>query len=374
MLLRVDQALRELPLSEHQIAETASRLADSFLLREEIITNPDSGFFDFRRKINAIVEHFSPHHLTLQNYLKAAVKQPPLFYQAPATIIANIEGVAAHFRDLTISDYIQAAVKQPSLFYQSRATIIANIEGVAAHFHDLTTSDYIQAAVKQPSLFYQSPASIIANIEGVAAHFNDHGLAIHAYLRAAVKQPSLFYQSPATIIANIENVAAHFHDHGLAIHAYFQAAVKQPPLFYQSPATIIANIEGVANHFHAHGLAIHDYLRAAVKQPSLFCRSPTTIIRHVILIINLHQQGFITFSSKADATQGQPLKPMFDFLVKNPLYLTLSDDNYALREAYARLTGKKFNGTYLLTRKRHHVEHEYAEALRLADWHQPGRK
>ena len=58
---------------------------------------------------------------------------------------------------------------------------------------------------------------------------------------------------------------------------------------------------------------------------------------------------------------------MFDYLVKNPLLLCLSDDNYALREAYARLTGKRFNGTSLLTRPRHQLEQEFAAAFGPAD-------
>jgi hypothetical protein len=124
--IAIKQALRELPLSESDISETASRITDSFLLLEERITNPNSTFFDFRRKIDAVVEHFCPNRLTMADYHRAAVKQPQLFCQAPATIIANIEGVASHFRDheLTLTDYVRAAVKQPQLFCQSPATLI----------------------------------------------------------------------------------------------------------------------------------------------------------------------------------------------------------------------------------------------------------
>ena len=186
-------------------------------------------------------------------------------------------------------------------------------------------------------------------------------------MRAAVKHPPLFCLSPATIIANIESVAGHFRDHGLTIRAYLQATVKQPPLFYQSSATIIGNIESVAGHFRDHGLTITDYMRAAVKQPPLFCQSPATIIRHVKLIINLRRQGFVTFPGEASATPTQPLKHMFRFLVNRPLLFCLSDDNYALREAYARLIVKRHVGTSLLTRPRHQVEQEFAAAVALAE-------
>ncbi len=54
---------------------------------------------------------------------------------------------------------------------------------------------------------------------------------------------------------------------------------------------------------------------------------------------------------------------MFDFLVKNPRVFCLSDDNFALREAYARIAGKRFKGASLLTRSRRRVEQEYSAAL-----------
>src|SRR5439155_873176 len=154
-------ALRELPLSDDQVCEMVSRLTDGFFLQKPKIIKADSTFFDFRGKIDAIVEHFTPDRLTLEDYLRAAMGQPSLFCQSPATIIASIEGVAGHFCEhgLALTDYVRAAVKQPQLFCQSPVTIIANIEGVAGHFpdHALTLTDYLRAAIKQPALFYQSP-------------------------------------------------------------------------------------------------------------------------------------------------------------------------------------------------------------------------
>jgi hypothetical protein len=125
MRSRIEQALRELPLSEDEISRTVSRFADNWLLRKGRIVNSDSAFFDFRGKINALVAYFAPDGLTLDAYLHAAVRQPQLFSQTATTSIANIEGVAGHFRDhgLTISAYLQAAVKQPPLFCQSPATV-----------------------------------------------------------------------------------------------------------------------------------------------------------------------------------------------------------------------------------------------------------
>src|SRR5208337_2017481 len=43
-------------------------------------------------------------------------------------------------------------------------------------------------------------------------------------------------------------------------------------------------------------------------------------------------------------------------LVRTPMYMTLADDNYAVRVAYVRATGERPGGVSLLTRPRHQVE------------------
>jgi hypothetical protein len=141
------------------------------------------------------------------------------------------------------------------------------------------------------------------------------------------------------------------------------AAVKQPPLFDMKPETIIGNIEGVTKRFACDGLTLKDYLHAAVKQPSLFVLKPETLIGHVTLIIDLHRQGLVTFPGQDDAPSHQPLKPLFNWLVRNPAYFTLAADNFTLREVAARANGLPTSRTELLTRPRHHVERELAEHL-----------
>ena len=44
------------------------------------------------------------------------------------------------------------------------------------------------------------------------------------------------------------------------------------------------------------------------------------------------------------------------------MYLTLADDNYAVRVAYVRATGERPGGVSLLTRPRHQVERALAQA------------
>jgi hypothetical protein len=45
------------------------------------------------------VEHFRGQRQTWRGYLRGALKRSQLFYQSPDTRIANIEGVAEHFRE-----------------------------------------------------------------------------------------------------------------------------------------------------------------------------------------------------------------------------------------------------------------------------------
>ena len=245
---------------------------------------------------------------------------------------------------------------------------------MAEHFREygLTRHAYLRAALKQPALFLQAPATIIANLEAVAL-FRGEGLSLPEYLRAALRQPNLFIQSAATGMARIAAVAEHFREHGLTRHAYLRAALAQPSLFSQKPASIIAKIEAVAGHFQPHGLTLGDYLRAALQLPSLFYQRPATIIRHLGWVIEMQAQGLLTFPSQTGAPAEQPLRPLLAFLLRWPRYLTLSDDNYALRLEYARVSGERPGGTALLTRPRRRVEQDLARSLSQAT-PPPGRR
>ncbi len=127
----------------------------------------------------------------------------------------------------------------------------------------------------------------------------------------------------------------------------------------------------VVEHFAPHGLQLRDYLHAAVRQPALFCQSPATLIGHVNLIIDLHRQGLASFPGQEDAPAHQPLRPVFDWLVKNPAFFCLADDNFALREVFARITGDRPARASLLTRPRRRLENDMAAALGQADLRQP---
>ena len=287
--------------------------------------------------------------------------------------LSPLEQAAKHFAKdgLNTSAYLKAARQQPQLFSSSPATIVGNITGVVERFaaHGLTTPKYLKAALTFPSLFYQSPDNIANNVAGVVERFTKDGLTTGDYLKAVLQQPSLFFMSPATVAANITGVVERFAADGLKTGDYLKAALKRPRLFSQSPTTITSNITGVAEHFATDGLTRGEYLKAALKQPQLFSHAPGTVIGHVNMLINLHRQGLVTFPAQPD--QNQSLRPVFEFLVKNPVFFSLASDNFTLREISARGTGEQTRGTTLLRRPRHQVESDLAGSLGHSDQKAP---
>jgi hypothetical protein len=338
--------------------------------------SPDSSFFDFKEKTERVVQHFAESGLTRDRYIGAAIKQPTLFVQNADTIISNINNVVEQFSSdgLTRRDYLQAAVDQPGLFHARPGTIISNIDGVVDHFagDGLTRRDYLQAAVDQPSLFASKSSSIVDKIQQVVDHFAADGLTCKGYLTAVIKQPAILTRQADTVIENTHRVVEHFTRYGLTYRDYLRAATKQPSLFNQRSETLIANIEGVVTHFAGDGLTYRDYLRAATKQPSLFTQKPQTIIQHVNLVADLHSQGVLRLP---ESSRGPPneVGSVLPFMVSNPHYFCLADDNFALREIHARVTGRPPSSTVLQT-SRSQVEHELAKSLGHSDRDKPVAK
>ncbi|WP_437193660.1 hypothetical protein [Planctomicrobium sp. SH527] len=299
----------------------------------------DSGFFDFASKLQEVATHFENDGLTLPQYLQAALKQPQLFHQSPATIAGNIEGLVDRFTK----------------------------EG-------LTTRQYLQAAIKQPSLFSRTPTSVAHNIEGVAARFAAEGLTTQRYLQAALKAPSLFTQSPATIADNIMATVDRFTSEGLTTSQYLQAALKQPQLFYLAPATVAGNITGVVDHFAPEGLTTRRYLQAALKQTSLFTQKPATIAGHIGIVFDLVNRGIFQppglRQSNSGAPHNNPHAAALDFLLNNPKLLSLADDNFRLREIHQRLANGPSNSRLLIS-ARHFVERDLSRHLGHNDLAQP---
>ena len=131
--------------------------------------------------------HFQPQGLTLPNYLRAAQRQPSLFYQSSATIIGHVEEVMQHLcpHGLTLSAYLKAAVRQPPLFTQASSTLLANLEGVVTRFREarddlarLSPRGHASALTVQPSA-----DTVASNTIAVTEHFREGRLTLTAYLR-----------------------------------------------------------------------------------------------------------------------------------------------------------------------------------------------
>ena len=197
----------------------------------------------------------------------------------------------------------------------------------------------------------------------VIAHFARDGLTHAAYLRGALKRVTLFFQNPETLIHNIEGVTDHFSADGLTRPAYLRGAVIQPQLFYQKPMTLIGNIERVVDHFKDDGLTCGKYVRAAARQPSLFFRKPDTMIRHVDLITDLYRKGLLNLLQTPDMPNTDAA-PVLEFMLTYPMLFTMSEDNIALREIYARATNVR-PSRKLMLRRRHDVVNRLSEALGL---------
>ncbi|MBR1616635.1 hypothetical protein IJ670_00640 [bacterium] len=197
----------------------------------------------------------------------------------------NFNGLLSRFEKegLTKKDYLKACIKQPPLFQSSPDTIETNVKELVKRFQDegLTVEVYLKACIKQPPLFQSSPDTIETNVKELVKRFEDEGLTKKSYLKACINQPSLFHCSSDTIETNVREFVKRFQDEGLTAANYTKACVAQPPLFYMSPDTIEANVRGLVKQFENEGLTVEDYLKACVKFPSLFYSSPDTIAEHI---------------------------------------------------------------------------------------------
>ena len=208
-----------------------------------------------------------------------------LFKELTATAQTNVNNLIKKFEKegLKTDDYIKACIKQPSLFYHSPETIEKKVRELVGKFdkEGLNTKDYIKACIKTPSLFCHSPETIEKNVRELVGKFDKESLNTKDYIKACIKQPSLFCHSPEAIENNIRMLVGNFSKEGLNTKDYIKACIKQPTLFYQSPETIENNVRELVAKFDKEGLNTKDYIKACIKQPSLFCQSPETIAEHI---------------------------------------------------------------------------------------------
>ncbi len=253
------------------------------------------------------------------------------------------------------------------------------VQGVVQRFEQdgLTAQAYLTAIVRRPDILATSPEAIARNIQGVVDLFAADGLTTAAYLKAAIKKPSLFIQTPWTLTGNITDLVQRFAEEGLTDRAYLRVALMHPSLFTSSPETVEHNIRAVVERFRGEGMTPSQYLNAALRMPTLFVLSPATVIGHIDAVMDLADRRIFVPPKRGSrreptATNGNPLHAgVIDFLLRNPVIMTLADDNFTLRDISAHVTGEGPSGPAFLQYPRHKVEAQLANALGHADQNAP---
>lgn len=274
-------------------------------------------------------------------FIKAAVSMPSLLYQSPETVNARAEGAAA-LLGLEKADFVKAGQRQPAVFCLTPERINGNIES-AADLLGVAKAEYAQAAQRQPSLFGRKAEKINANIEAAAGLL---GVTKQEYLGAALSQPSLFTLKAERINRNIETGAGLL---GITKGHYVKAALALPTLFYRSPEKINRNVEAAAREM---GMSKEDALAKVIaRQPSLMTQKPETIAGHARMIRRFEEKGLIPVSADA-------------LMQRSPGLLTLSDDNFFLRRAYAVVAELENPQTIkILKDSRRSIERAFVAAL-----------
>jgi len=206
----------------------------------------------------------------------------------------------------------------------------------------LVYMDFLNADISDDSSLF----SYKERIEHSAALMN---IDKEKFLTAALEQLQLFYQSPETLDDNVTRSAAIMN---IDKEKFLTAALKQPQLFYQSPETLDDNVTRSATLLN---IDKEKFVTAALKQPQLFSQSPETISGHARLMDSFARKGLTP-----DDVQ--------DFYLNQPITLSLADNNFHLRLAFAHYEKRnqqpeQATGFSLLTAKRKQVERNFVEAL-----------
>lgn len=165
------------------------------------------------------------------------------------------------------------------------------------------------------------------------------------FIKAACKHPQLFYAVPETINSNAEDTAALL---GITKAQFVEVTLRQPTLLCLSPAKVNAHAEDSATLL---GITKTKFIEAALKKPSLFCYTPETVAEHGRLMHRFAEKGLVA-------------RDVENYYLNKPAILTLSDDNFHLRRAYAAYSGAGSPDNFLLLRAtRTEIERAFVKAL-----------
>ncbi len=370
---RILKKLAECGLSREQALSVADYISERLAFLGHAFSE-DSSIFSFNDKIKNTALLL---HISYEDYLQAALTQPPLFMLAPETVNDNVTTLA-RLLGVGKKALIKPLMKQPALLYQSPERINENAK-ISARLLAISKEAFVTAGLKQPTVLSLLPERINGNIESAALLL---GISKDDYLTAALKKPTLFTRVPTKINDNMETGARLL---GIAKADYVRAALQQPSIFSQLPTTINNNIETGARLL---GLAKEEYLALALKIPTLFYRSPEKINQNVetaaqmlglskedvLMKVIPRQASLLTQSPETLASHARMIRrfeakrliPVSadELMMRSPGLLTLSDDNFHLRRAYAVVADlQKPQNIKLLKDSRGRIERAFVAAL-----------
>ena len=347
----IKSKLLEIPgISADVAADIARRMFDNKVTTRIFETIPrDSPVFNFKKRLNDLVEKFVPGSKGLE------VKD-----DAPPSKMVGLK----------FSEYLKAATARESLFTASPDKVEYNIREVCKRFkhHGLTLSDYLKAAIKNPALFDASPYTIESNIKDFAKKFKRYGLTVAKYVKAAVNNPSLFSNSPDKIEDNVRGTVENLQkfDPNFKFADYLNAALRYPQLFARAPDAIARNVKTVVEKFQPD-LTYSDYLKAALDLPTLFAVSPEKVIKRIKIMKAMYKQGLFHIKGKKPSDI-KGFEDFFDTISQRPRNMVSATEGILMRAITAKLIqksgGPKYSFLSLFAKSQSEIEGKAIEMLK----------
>lgn len=231
------QSLREVPLSEEQIAAVTPKLLPriAFLTaHDDHPPDETSSIWQFKDKIELTAKLIG---VEKEQYIEAAVAHPQLFTRAPETLNDTVTKTA-EILGIYKCKYAAAALKKPALFYQKPDTIATNVAAIRQVFDAglLADEDLNAALLKTPTALCCAPKNTLFRGE-------------HAHLRKLAGKPPLklasFYsgrgRSQKDITADIPKLLQEIHTktgqgRELAQDLFDRDVIKELPELKDAPA------------------------------------------------------------------------------------------------------------------------------------------
>lgn len=125
--------------------------------------------------------------------------------------LKNIEGVTGSFfsEGLTVQQYLKAAKRNPFMLVHKPETIEYNIRETANRFREfgVTAESHLKNALRHPPLFSMSPSTIEKNMKTKAKLFTAEGLTLEDLIKMAKSQPNVYTINPESLNKKVDQIA-----------------------------------------------------------------------------------------------------------------------------------------------------------------------